>query len=68
MTDQDVLSVGFTEVLYGVVVANAIYELTFAVELRNVLLLLAFTPSFPRGGVYRKRRYKQIQNESTGTD
>ena len=42
MTDQDVLSVGFTEVLYGVVVANAIYELTFAVELRNVLLLLAF--------------------------
>ena len=42
MTDQDVFSIGFTEVLYGVVVANAIYELTFAVELRNVLLLLAF--------------------------
>ena len=42
MTDQDVLSVVFTEVLYGVVVANAIYELTFAIELRNVLLLLAF--------------------------
>lgn len=35
------LDIGFTEILYGVVVANAIYELTFEVHLRNYMLVLA---------------------------
>jgi hypothetical protein len=34
-------SVGLTEVLYGVVIANAIYELGYGLNFRNALLLFA---------------------------
>lgn len=42
MPEQGPLEVEFTLVLYGVVVANAIYELTFGIEFRNAMLLFAF--------------------------
>jgi len=42
MSDRGPLEVEFTLVLYGVVVANAIYELTFGIEFRNAMLLFAF--------------------------
>ncbi len=42
MSDSAALQIGFTEVLYGVVVANAIYQLEFALVFRNYMLLLAF--------------------------
>lgn len=35
------LDIGFTEVLYGVVVANAIYQIEFGLTLRNWMLILA---------------------------
>jgi hypothetical protein len=41
MTATDGLEVGFTEVLYGVVVANGIYQLSLDVSLRTVMLLFA---------------------------
>jgi len=41
MSDDEVLEIGFTQVLYGVVVASAISQLTFAPELRNVMLLFS---------------------------
>lgn len=42
MSDEEPLKVEFTLVLYGVVVANAIYELTFGIEFRNAMSLFAF--------------------------
>lgn len=42
MAPEGATEVEFTLILYGVVVANAIYELTFAVELRNFMLGFAF--------------------------
>lgn len=43
MSGAESLQIGFTEVLYGVVVANAIYQLEFELVFRNFMLLLAFT-------------------------
>lgn len=42
MAREGATEVEFTLILYGVVVANAIYQLTFAVELRNFMLGFAF--------------------------
>lgn len=38
MAREGATELEFTLFLYGVVVANAIYQLTFAVELRNCML------------------------------
>lgn len=42
MSQSERINVDFTLVLYGVVVANAIYQLTFAIAFQNAMLLLAF--------------------------
>lgn len=39
--DDSGLEIGFTEVLYGVVVANAIYQIEFGLTVRNWMLILA---------------------------
>lgn len=41
MSGEDGLNVVFTDVLYGVVVANGIYQLTLDVTLRTMMLLFA---------------------------
>lgn len=41
MTESGGISIDFTNVLYGVVVANAIYQLDFAISVHNAMLLFA---------------------------
>ena len=41
MPDNDGLTVTFTEILYGVVTANALYKMDFAVSIRNAILAFA---------------------------
>ena len=43
MSDSASLEIGFTQVLYGVVVASAITQLRFGFGVRNVMLLLTLT-------------------------
>lgn len=42
MSDTESLQIGFTELLYGVVIANVIDQLEFGLVLRNYMILLAF--------------------------
>lgn len=41
MSEEPTLEIGFTQVLYGVVVSSAIFDLQFDITIRNFMLLLA---------------------------